>query len=142
MERKISCESKEERLQEDFQKKVEVIKETEAILDSDPDKKEKPANRELSEHACVDLILSIDATQATGRTVFNLIKNTKSDDHPDGHAGFALTALEKKFEPKTAPSKAKLQRLFYEAEIKEDVDPINFKTYLEDIRSRLSSYKS
>jgi len=84
------------------------------------------------------LILSIDPTKATGRTVFNLIKNTKSDDYPDGHTGNAWTALEKKFEPKTAPSKAKFHRLFYKAEMKKGVDPINFITYLEDIRSRLA----
>ena len=96
------------------------------------------SNRELNENAYADLILSIDATKATGRTAFNLIKNIKSDDYPDGHAGNAWTALEKKFEPKTAPSKAKLHRLFYKAEMKKDVDPINFITYLEDIRSRLA----
>ena len=70
--------------------------------------------------------------------MFNLIKNTKSDDYPDGHAGNAWTALEKNFEPKTAPSKPTLYRLFYKAEMKKDVDPINFITYLEDIRSRLA----
>ena len=121
-----------------LQKKVEVIKETETIPDSDPDKNEKLANRELNENAYADLILSIDATKPTGRTVFNLIRNTKSDDYPDGNAANAWTALEKKFEPKTAPSKAKLHRLFYKAEMKKDVDPINFITYLEDIRSRLA----
>ena len=58
------------------------------------------------------MILSIDASNATGRTVFNLIKNTKSDDYPDGNAGNAWTALEKKIEPKTAPLKAKLHLAF------------------------------
>ena len=84
------------------------------------------------------MILSIDASNATGRTVFNLIKNTKSDDYPDGNASNAWKALEKKFEPKTAPSKAKLHRLFYKAEMRKKADPIDFITYLEGIRSRLA----
>ena len=135
---KFLTRAKKEGYKKILQKKVKVTEETEAIPDSDPDKKEKLANRELNENAYADLILSIDATKATGRSVFNLIKNTKSDDYPDGNAGNAWTALEKKFEPKTAPSQAKLHRLFYKAEMKKDVDPINFITYLEDIRSRLA----
>jgi len=135
---KFLTRAKKEGYKKILQKKVKVTEETEAIPDSDPDKKEKLANRELNENAYADLILSIDATKATGRSVFNLIKNTKSDDYPDGNAGNAWTALEKKFEPKTAPSQAKLHRLFYKDEMKKDLDPINFITYLEDIRSRLA----
>ena len=77
--------AKKKGYKKNLQKKVEVIKETETVPDSDPDKKEKLANRELNENAYADLILSIDATKATGRPVINLIKNTKSDDYSDGH---------------------------------------------------------
>ena len=75
---------------------------------------------------CADLILSINATTATGRNVFNLIKKTKSIDCPDGHSGKAQEALEKKFEPKTVPSKTKLHMLFRGAKMKNDSDPVDF----------------
>ena len=73
---KFLARAKKKRYKKILQKKVEVIKETETIPDSDPDKKVKLANRELNENAYVDLILSINASNATGRTVFNLIKMT------------------------------------------------------------------
>ena len=72
-----------------LQQKVTIVAETTAILDTDPEKKEKLLNRDLNETAYADLILSIDATKSSGQTVLNLIKNTKSDDYPDGHAGNA-----------------------------------------------------
>ena len=104
---------------------------------TDAEKAVKVAIAERNEGAFADLILSIDTTKATGRTVFNLIKNTKSADHPDGHAGNAWAALERKFNPTTAPSKAKLHAMFYKARLKKGADPINFITYLEDLRTRL-----
>ena len=88
-----------------LQKKVEVIKETETIPDTDPDKKEKIANRE-TERECLRILDPIHRCLERHRQN-NLIKNTKSDDYPDDNAGNVWKALEKKFEPKTAPSKAK-----------------------------------
>ena len=67
-----------------------------------------------------------------------MVKNTTSTEYLDGHVGKAWEALEKKFEPKTAPLKAKLHRQFYKATMKKGADPVNFITYLEDICSRLA----
>ncbi len=118
-------------------KKVVPVPETTTIADNDAQRDEKLKARNANENAYADLILSIDTSKAPGRAVFNLIKNTKSNDYPDGYAGAAWEALEKKFDPTTAPSKAKLHRLFFKAKLKKGADPVNFITYLEDVRGRL-----
>ena len=116
---------------------VVIVPESGVISGTDAEKQEKLYNRELNENAYADLILSIDASNGTSRTVFNLVKNSKSTEYPDGHAGLAWESLEKKFEPKTAPSKAKLHSMFYSAKMNMKADPMNYITYLEDVRTRL-----
>ena len=117
--------------------KTKVEKDGVEILATDPDKIAKEKAREDNEAAYADLILSIQCESGAGRVVFNLIKNSKSDDYPDGHASTAWASLERKFNPKTTNSRTKLHRLFYKAQLRKGSDPIHFVTYLEDIRGRL-----
>ena len=105
--------------------KTAVVKDTIVIADADVNKAEKLKARELNEQAYADLILSIDAEKAAGKVVFNIVKGTKSEDYPDGHANMAWERLKKKFAPTTAPNRSKLHKLFYGAKLKKGVDPSN-----------------
>ena len=120
---------------------IEVVPDTTEIEDSDSDKAKKEKAREQNELAYADLTLSIDCSKAQGRVVFNLVRASKSEDYPDGHAATAWKNLERKFQPKTTPSITKLHKSFYGAKLKKGVDPINFITYMEDLRDQLAEAK-
>ena len=94
--------------------------------------------RDLNEIAYADLILAVDTTKPTGRVVFNMIKGTKTPSYLDWNAQEAWASLKRKFQPNTAPTKSKLHNVFYKTTMKKGADPMNFITYLEDIRPKLA----
>ena len=117
--------------------KVEVLPENSPTLANDPDRQEKLKIIKLNEEAYADLILSIDCSKSQGRVIFNLIKNSKNEEYPDGNARESWKNLERKFNPTTSTSKTKLHKEFYKAQLRKGADPINFITYMEDLRTRL-----
>ncbi|MEL7196526.1 MAG: hypothetical protein AAFO96_29130, partial [Bacteroidota bacterium] len=116
---------------------IEVLKESIVVSDDDVDRISKLKSRELNESAYADLILSIDCEKSTGRSVFNLIKGSKSEDYPNGHAGKAWESLVRKFNPRTANTMTKLHRMFYNTTLNKGSDPVGFMTYMEDLRYQL-----
>jgi hypothetical protein len=55
-------------------------------------------------------------------------------DLEDGHAGLALKKSKKKYDPVSAPSLVKTERLFRECKLGKDEDPETWITNLEDPR--------
>jgi hypothetical protein len=69
--------------------------------------------RELNEDAYSNLVLSIDTTTSAGKVAFSYVCGTKSADYEDDNAAAGFSRLTNKYAPKTAPSLAKTNRLFY-----------------------------
>ncbi len=111
------------------------------ILDPDEDE-DKLKIRVLNEDAYSDLVMSIDTTTSAGKVAFSLVRGTKSADYEDGNAEIAFARLTNKYAPKTAPSLAKTNRLFYQAKLKKQVDPDIFITYLEGLRATMGDMES
>jgi hypothetical protein len=59
---------------------------------------------EKNEFAYSDLILSIDTTTSAGKVAFNLVRNSKSDDYPDGNSAAAFKNLRNKYTIQVAQS--------------------------------------
>jgi hypothetical protein len=110
--------------------------------DTDPKDNELIKTKELNESAYCDLVLSIDTSTSYGRVAFNIVKRSKTSEFPDGNAAVAWQGLKKKFSPTTAPTLAKLSKMFYSAKLRKGVDPEVFITFLEDLRYRLEGMKS
>ena len=100
----------------------------------DPDYDDQVKAREHNEAAYADLILSIDTTKSTGCIAFNLVKGSKSDDFPDGNASVSWSSLVKEFNPKSSTSRTKLHKELCGARLRSGADPLNFVTYMEDLR--------
>ena len=59
-----------------------------------------------------DLILSMDTAKEPGRVAFEIVKQAKTTDNPDGNLYLALENLTNKYEAKTAPNFIKLEGQF------------------------------
>ena len=114
----------------------ETIPKSTDILDPVQDE-DKIKIRELNDDAYSDLVLSIDTTTSAGKVAFSYVRGSKSTDYQDGNAEFAFTRLQNKYAPKSAPSLNKINRLFYQAKLKKQVDPDVFVTYLEGLRTTM-----
>jgi hypothetical protein len=124
--------------------RLTIPKSTE-ILDPVEDEDELKI-RVLNNDAYSDLIMSIDTTMSAGKVTFSLVRalvrGTKSADYEDGNAEIAFTRLTNKYAPKTVPSLAKTNRLFYQAKLKKQVNPDIFITYLEGLRATMGDMES
>ena len=58
---------------------------------------------ELNELAYEDMLLSIDTDTKAGQVAFDLVKNAKTADHPEGNSYLAYKKLENKYDPKNRP---------------------------------------
>jgi len=88
------------------------------------------------------LILAMDTEKSGGKVAFNIVKATKTTQYADGNIWEAWRRLKKKYETQTAPTLAKLHKMFYKVKLKKNVDPDVFITYLEDLRIRMESMGS
>ena len=120
--------------------KLTIPKSTE-ILDSVTDA-DRIKIKDLNEDAYSDLVLSIDTTTSAGKVAFSYVRGTKSPDYEDGNAAIAFKRLTNKYAPKTAPSLAKINREFYQAKLKKQVDPDFFITKLESLRTMMGEMDS
>jgi hypothetical protein len=66
-----------------------------------------------------------------------IVKSCKTKDYEDVHAGLAWEKLKKKYDPVSAPSLVKTERLFRESKLGKDKDPETWITNLEDLRLKL-----
>jgi hypothetical protein len=89
---------------------------------------------DLNEMAFTELVLSIDVISSSGKTAFGIVKSCKTKDYEDGHASLSWEKLKKKYDPVSAPSLVKTERLFRESKLGKDEDPETWITNLEDLR--------
>jgi hypothetical protein len=94
-----------------------TIPKSSKLLDPVEDEEELKI-RVLNEDAYSYLIMSIDTTTSAGKVAFSPVRGTKSADYEDGNAEIVFTRLANKYAPKTAPSLAKTNRLFYQAKLR------------------------
>jgi hypothetical protein len=92
---------------------------------------------DLNEMAFTKLVLSIDVSSSSGKIAFGIVKSCKTKYHEDGHAGLTWEKLKKKYDPVSAPSFVKAERLFREYKLGKDEDPETWITNLEDLRMKL-----
>jgi hypothetical protein len=67
---------------------------------------------DLNEMAFTKLVLSIDVSSSSGEIAFGIVKSCKMKDYEDGQTGLAWEKLKKKYDPVSAPSLVKTERLF------------------------------
>jgi hypothetical protein len=92
---------------------------------------------DINEMAFTELVLSIDVSSSSGKIAFGIVKSYKTKDYEDGHAGLAWEKLKKKYDPVSAPSLVKTERLFRECKLGKDEDPETWIRNLEDLLLKL-----
>ena len=94
-------------------------------------------NADLNELAFTELILSIDVSNSSGKIAFGILKSCKTKDYEDGNATHAWEKLKKKFDPVSAPTLVKTERMFRESKLGRNEDPEIWINNLEDLRVKL-----
>jgi hypothetical protein len=67
---------------------------------------------DLNELAYTKLILSIDVGTSSGKVAFNMVNGCKNKDYTEVNAAMAWIKFKNKYEPTSAPSWVKTERLF------------------------------
>ena len=107
-------------------------------LSADEAKKLK-RNRELNDVAYEALLLLIDGKSQSGKVAFKIVSGSKTEALPDGDASLAWSRLNKKYEPKTAPSRLMLKKKFTSSVLRNARDdPDEWLTDLENLKDRLN----
>ena len=96
----------------------------------------------LNVDAYSDLVLSMAYGTPQGNIAFDIVRQSVSDEYPDGNAREAFMKLKRKYQPETAPELARLHKLFFGTKHKKRQDPEIYISYLEDFRLRMSDMKS
>jgi len=79
-------------------------------------------NADLNKLAFIELILSIDVSIRSGKVAFGILKSCKTKDYEDGNASMAWEKLKKMFDPVSAPTLVKTERLFRERKLGKNED--------------------
>jgi hypothetical protein len=87
--------------------------------------------------AFTDLVLSIDVSSSSGKIAFEIVKSCKNKDYEDFQTGLAWEKLKKKYDPASAPSLVKTERLFRESKLGKDEDPETWITILGGLQLKL-----
>jgi hypothetical protein len=103
--------------------KLSIPKVDEDIDETSENGKKKSIIIELNEIAYIELILSIDVKASSGKVAFNITRECKTKDYPDGNGAIALEGLKNRYEPISAPSMVKLQKKFRELSLKKGQHP-------------------
>ena len=77
----------------------------------------------LNKLAYTELILSIDVKTSSGKLAFNLLKECKNKNHTEGNTAVAWENLKNMYEPTSAPSLVKPERLFLQSSLTRNEDP-------------------
>ena len=118
-------------------KNILIPKSGDTLDETTEEGKKKAKIRKANSKAYTDLVMCMDCAEAGGRVAMNIVRRSKTKDYKYGHARNAWLKLKERYEPKSAPSRAKLQRQFYAAKCRQKEDPELYITYMEDLRMRL-----
>jgi hypothetical protein len=122
--------------------KLSIPKVDEEIDETSDIGKKKSIIIELNEIACTELILSIDVKANSAKVAFNIIREFKTKDYPDGNGAIVLERFKNKYEHASAPSMVKLEKQFRELSLKKCQDPEVWITKLEDLCVKLKNMGS
>ena len=117
--------------------KVEIPSSFEVADENTEEGKKLLRIRELNEIAYTELILSIDVSNSQGKIAFGIVKSCKTKEFEDGNAALAWEKLRKKFDPVSAPSLVKTERMFRDSRLGKNEDPDVWINSLEDLRVKL-----
>jgi hypothetical protein len=78
-----------------------------------------------------ELILSIDVRTSNGKVRFHMIQGYKSKDYTGVDAALAWERLRDKYEPNSAPSLVKTERMFRQRSLCKNEDPDAWITTIE-----------
>jgi hypothetical protein len=97
--------------------------------------------RKLNDLAYEEMILCIDGTTKPGKVAFGRVNGASTIDIQSA-VQEKHGSLNNKFEPKTAPSRLRLQNLSHESYLQLSQDPDKWITELEELRMRIIAAKS
>jgi hypothetical protein len=117
--------------------KVLITKSSEAFGEKTDEGKRMLRIINLDEMTFTKLVLSIEVSSSSGKIAFGIVKRFKTKYYEVGHSGLAWEKLKKKYEPVSAPSLVKTERLFRECKLGKDEDPETWITNLEDLQLKL-----
>ena len=117
--------------------KVQIPSSFEVIEEKTEEGKKLMRIIELNEIAFTELILSIDVSSSNGKIAFGIVKNCKSKEFEDGNAALAWEKLKKKYDPFSAPSLVKTERMFKDSRLGKNEDPEVWINSLVDLRIKL-----
>jgi hypothetical protein len=122
--------------------KVEIPTSLDVIDEKTEEGKKLLRIADLNEIAFTELILSIDVSNSNGKIAFGIVKSCKSKEFEDGNAALAWEKLKKKYDPISAPSLVKTERMFRESRLGKNEDPEVWINNLEDLRIKLETMGS
>ncbi len=94
------------------------------------------ANLKKNNEAFDDLLLSMDTSNMSGTVAFRIVDRARTRAGL-GIARQAWRNLNKRYEPRTTPNRAKLQMQFFGAKCSDNQDPEGYVSYMEDLRNHL-----
>jgi hypothetical protein len=112
--------------------KLQIPKTSEELEEKSEEGRRMMESADLNELAFTELILSIDVSHSSGKIAFGILKSCKTKDHEDGNATHAWEKLKKKFDPVSAPTLVKTERMFRESKLGEE-GLHNYTTISEEI---------
>jgi gag-polypeptide of LTR copia-type len=122
--------------------KVEIPSNLDVIHEKTEEGKKLLWIADLNEIAFTELILSIDVSNRNGKIAFGIVKSCKSKEFEDGNAALDWEKLKKKYDPISAPSLVKTERMFRESRLGKNEDPEIWINNLEDLRIKLETMGS
>jgi hypothetical protein len=102
--------------------KVEIPTSLDVIDEKTEEGKKWLQIAELNEIAFMELIPLIDVSNNNGKIAFGIVKSCKSKEFEDGNAALAWKKLKKKYDPISAPSLVKTERMFRESRLGKNKD--------------------
>jgi hypothetical protein len=122
--------------------KQEIPKSDETFDERTAEGRAKSKIVELNELAYSELVLSMDVKKATGKVAFQIIRGCKTKEYEDRNAAVAWERLKNKYQPTSAPSLVKLECAFRKSVLKDNQDPGEWITHLEEMRMQLEEMGS
>ena len=117
--------------------KVTIPKTNEEINEKTDEGKIMMKIFDLNELAYTELISSIDVSTSSGKVAFNMVRCCKNKEYTESNAVMSQESLKNKYEPNSAPSLVKTERLFRQSALNNNEDPDAWITTLEKLRMKL-----
>jgi hypothetical protein len=102
--------------------KVEIPTSLDVIDEKTEEGKKLLRIADLNEIAFIELILSIDVSNSNGKIAFGIVKSCKSKEFEDGNAALAWDKVKKKYDPISASSLVKTEKMFRESRLGKNED--------------------